>query len=83
VPANKLLIADNAAKLRQNKRTSRWKVSIEFHQVTELMVAMLEVLKTVQLQPVNCSNTVGLANYYIEVNEWQRLAWDTSSDAQE
>jgi len=47
------------------------------------MVAMLEVLKTVQLQPVNCSNTVGLANYYIEVNEWQRLAWDTSSDAQD
>ena len=81
MPANKLLIADDAAKLRQNKNTSRWKVSREFHLVTELMGEMLEVLKTVLLQPVNYSNSVGLANYYIEVNEWQRLAWDTSTDA--
>lgn len=83
MPANKLLIADNAAKLRQNKKTSRWKVSREFHRVTELMVEMLEVLKTVQLQPVNNNDSVGLVNYYTEVNEWQRLTWDTSNDAQD
>jgi hypothetical protein len=47
------------------------------------MARMLQMLKTIEIQPVNSPTASLLSTYYIEVNEWQRLAWDTKSAGEE
>jgi len=45
---------------------------------------MLDILKTVQINPINytAGESISFASYYVEINEFQRIAYDSLNATQ-
>ena len=76
VPANRILIEDHKSKCKRGKRTSRFKISREFEEMTDILEKMLHIFVTVSLKPINSGEEFLMSVYYQQVSEFTRVVYD-------
>ena len=62
--ANKELLDDHDAKIKAKKSTRRFKPSIEFRQMTELLDKLMSSFDNVYITPINARRDYTLREYY-------------------
>jgi hypothetical protein len=76
VPANQILIEDHRSKCKRGQRTSRFKISREFEEMTDILEKMLHIFVTVGLKPINCGEEFLMSVYYLQVTDFTRVVYD-------
>lgn len=78
---NKRLLDLEEDKVKRNKKTSRHKISTLFKEVTEILLALDQLLKTVTLTPFNELNDNTpphtIWGYYMTMGSFERIEHDT------